>query len=304
MKKLYVPLAIVAVIGAIISFWAISRHRLRSVPGKPIGEVFVGETLIVIDHVAVGGNKGGKATTEDNRLVALDAKTGEALATDVGEYSACWAGPPRVICGDKFDQISFLDPRTLDPIATANDLIAAANLPKPARRYEKAPSSVYITLSDGRAAQIDPATLAVTPVDSVPWQRPDTGQACDTTDHLVRGEQRLVLQYGTRRKLTTDPPPPAESATPRAPAPDFLDGQFLRTDDAVLVLHKETVDGRHAITRIDETTFATKWTLGLPGACRTYGLAGSILAVAVDNRENRALGIDITTGRLVWQHSF
>jgi hypothetical protein len=303
------PLIVVGLVlaagGVIFGMCMLTRSRLKVVPGTPIGEALVGgDTLVVMDHVAVGGAKGARPTAEDNRIYALDITTGEHLATRVGDYAKCWAGGPRLICADKYDRVELLDRRTLEVAATAEDLVAAANLAKPSRTYAQTDGGVIVTLTDGRGADIDPETLKVTVLDTVPWQQPRFGEDyCHTRDRVKRGAQSLILESGSRKKLTTDPPPPAESATPRSPAPSFLEGGFLMLEPT-LVLHRDVMDGPHAVSRVDEATLAIRWHVALGGKCRTADVVGNVLVLALDDRNHRAAGIDVETGKLLWELEF
>ncbi|HEY5936363.1 MAG TPA: hypothetical protein VIU61_17045 [Kofleriaceae bacterium] len=286
------------------------QHRLRVVPGTPVNELFVaspaGDTLIVIDHVKIGGgtdNRGrvSSTTAEGGRLIAIDAATGKQLAVVVEDYNECWVAATRVWCVDKYAEVHLLDGRTLAMVAEAKDLIAKAKLAKPTRQHTRAGEDVIVVLADGRGAQISPTTLVVTQVESVesrfdPFANMRT-KSCVTTSHAngfaLRGG-------GTRNTLTTDPPPPAEG-TPSGPALTFLEGAFLVTAAPVpLVLHRQLMDGPHQVARV-ETASKQRWNVPLPGVCRAAFVSGGVLVVAAENRNARAVGIDLETGAIRWQ---
>lgn len=289
----------------------LTAYRLRTVPGTPIAELFVaspaGDTLLVIDHVAVGGSErngeSSRPTSEGTRLSAIDARTGAKLAVEVDEHTACWTAGTRVWCSDKSEQLHLLDPRTLETLAVADDLIAKAGFAKATRRHQRAGDDVIVVLADGRGAQIAPSTLAVTlleSVPSVPHRFPDD-PGCATIGAVAIDAIQLVLRDGgTRSRLTTEPPPPSESPVPVAAALTFLDGAFLRTTPQLpLVLHKDSVDGPAQIARVEGMS-KLRWNAGLAGACRRAWISGATLVVATSDRERRALGLDLATGALTW----
>jgi hypothetical protein len=288
------------------------QWRLKVVPGTPVDELFVaspeGDTVIIIDDVAIGGTNGRGAATsktaEGRRLIALDAVLGVQLAVVVDDYKECWVGAARLWCLDKFEAIHLLDPRTLATVAEAKDLIAKAKLAAPTRQYARAGEDVIVVLVDGRGAQISPTTLAVTQVESVrPDHDPFAGMRskdCATTTHLKSDPITFVLASGgTRNTLSTDPPPPAEG-TPSGPPLTFLEGAFLVTTSRLpLVLHRQRMDGPHQVARI-ETTAKQRWNAAIPGACRAAFVSGGVLVVTADNRNQRAIGIDLETGGIRW----
>ena len=109
----------------------------------------------------------------------------------------------------------------------------------------------------------------------------------------------VLASGGTRNTLTTDPPPPAEG-TPSGPPLTFLEGAFLVTAARVpLVLHRQQMDGPHQIARV-ETTAKQRWNAALPGACRAAYVSGGVLVIGLQNRNQRAMGIDVETGALRW----
>jgi hypothetical protein len=111
----------------------------------------------------------------------------------------------------------------------------------------------------------------------------------------------ILSSAGTRNTLSSDPPPPAESPTPSGPALTFLQGRFLwTTSNLPLVLHSETMDKRDRIvTRVDGIS-KEKWTAPLGGACRRAWIVGPMLVVATDNPAQRAISLDLASGRVVW----
>lgn len=307
-----VLVGLIALLGGGIGFGVcqIVRYQLRTIPGVPIGELIAtspqGDTVILIDHVALGGgdNNGQRQqpTSKGNRLTAVDAVTGKQLAVSVTDHSTCWAGGPRVWCVDEYGQVILLDPRTLATVHTAKDLIAAAKLALPTDRYERAGDEVIVHLSDGRGAQISPSTFIVTPLETVPSQLPLYPYVrCPTVPGVASDGVTLRLTSGTRRTLTSEPRPPAESATPAGPALTFLDGEFLATSQGLsLVLHRVSVDGAHLLTRVDGISRA-RWQASLGGECRHAQTAGGSLIVMTGNPQRRAIALDPETGAERWQ---
>ncbi len=306
-----VLVALVALLGGGIAFGVcqITRYRLRTIPGNPKGELITtspqGDTVVLLDHVAVGGggkNGTGRPTSEGSRLTAVDAATGKQLAVEVTDYTDCWAGGPRVWCVDKFREVTLLDPRTLATIHTSKALIAAAKLAPPTDRHDRVGDDVIIHLSDGRGAQISPYNFAVAPLETIPWQSPVHPYVeCATVPYIAVDEGKLLLSSGTRNTLRSEPPPPAESATPSGPALTFLDGEFLATDKGLpLVLHRPSVGGEHLISRVDGIS-RSRWQVSLNGECRHAKLTGGSLIVVTGNPKRRAVAFDPETGAERWQ---
>ncbi len=299
-------LAVLLAGGVIFGICKIQSYQMRNAPGSPRSELFVAGTLIVIDHVEIGGSdsKGRpqQATAKGDRLTAIDAETGKQLAVDVSDYKECWAGGSRVVCANIYDQIEILDPRTLATAGTANDLIAAAKLAKPTRRYQRDGEGVIVVLEDGRGAQIDPATLAVKSLDTVQSAMfPSTSSdSCSVDSRRKFGDTTLIMQSGTRNTLTSDPPPPAESPKPSGPALSFLDGGFLREVDAPVVLHKETMDKPDQVVSRVNGISTEMWSFALRGACRRVWIHNKLLVVATGDPEHRGIGLDLATGQMVW----
>ena len=188
-------------------------------------------------------------------------------------------------------------------VASASDLIATAKLAKPSRRYQRAGESVIVVLEDGRGAQIDAAKLSVTRLETVesPWMKPESS-SCETSSMVQLGTTRLYFDTsGTRRTLRSEPPPPAESATPSGPALTFLDGQFLQLPEPLpLVLQRVSTESRDGIVSRVEGIAKEQWTVALGGECKRVWLHGSLLVVATGNAGRRALAIDVATGRIAW----
>lgn len=311
-KKVVIGGLIALLAGGIgVAMVQMKRYRLRNNPGTPIGELIAtspqGDTVILIDHVAVGEHdKQGRmerVTSKGNRLTALDAVTGKELAVKVTDYSACWAGGPRVWCLDEYRQVILLDPRTLATVHTAKNLIAAAKLAPPVEgSYDIVGDEVIVHLSDGRGAQISPSTLAITRLDTVESRLPRNPKInCTTAGRAVSDGVTLVLTGGTRETLTTEPRPPAESATPAAPPLTFLEADFLVTTPALpVVLHRASIGGPHLLSRVDGMARA-RWDLSLGGECRDALHAGGSLVVFTGNPKRRAIALDAETGALRWQ---
>ncbi len=310
-KPVLVGAIVVLAGGVAFGVCQIVRYQLRNQPGSPTGELVAtspqGDTVILIDHVAVGGsNSKGQSqqtTSEGNRLTAIDAATGTQVAVKVTDYSTCWAGGPRVWCLDEYRKVILLDSRTLATVHTAKDLIAAAKLAPPTDRYDIAGDDVIVHLSDGRGAQISPSTFAVTPLETIPWQSPVRPRPeCATTVRIPFGAGTLGLYSGSpRRTLTSEPSPPAESATPQGPALTFLDGEFLTTSLPLpLVLHRVSVGGDHLLSRVDSISRA-RWQVLLGGECRHARNAGGALIVMTGNPKRRAIAFDPDTGAERWQ---
>ncbi len=294
--------------GVIFGVCTFMRYRMRTIPGTPVGELIVttpqGSVVIVIDYVALGGgNKNSTGpTTKGHRLTAIDAATGDQLAVDVTDHQKCWAGGTRVWCLDEYRRLILLDPRTLATVKTAEELIAAARLAKPTDRYDASGDDVVVHLSDGRGARISGTTLEVGVLETIPWQQHQFDKReCDKTSRIALGATTLVLSSGTRNTLTSDPPPPAESATPQGPALTFLDGGFLSMwPPAPLVMHRTAVGGPHILTRVDGISRA-RWTVPLDGTCRYAQLVGDTLLVTTSNPARRAIALDVATGGQRWQ---
>lgn len=293
-----------------ITMCQMARYRLRTNPGTPIGELIAtspqGDTVILVDHVAVGNHdKQGqmeRVTSKGNRLTALDAVTGKQLAVKVTDYSACWAGGPRVWCLDEHRQVILLDPRTLATLHKAKDLVAAANLAPPTDGYQIAGDEVIVHLSDGRGARISPTTLAVTTLESIPSQMPVHPYVqCATVRGVFWGGVKLLLTGGSRETLTSEPPPPAESPTPTGRPLTYLDAEFLATSGALpLVLHRASVAGPHLLSRVDGIS-RTRWQASLGGECRHATTAGGSLVVMTGNPKRRATALDAETGAERWR---
>ncbi|MBA2543756.1 MAG: hypothetical protein H0V17_29200 [Deltaproteobacteria bacterium] len=296
--------------GIIFGMCMVQRHQLRTAPGSPRQELFVAgnpATLIVIEYVAVGGtnSKGMSqpASAKGQRLTAIDADTGAQLAVSVGDYQKCWAGNGRVVCVDVYDRVDLLDPRTLDVTHEANDLIAKANLAKPTRRYEREGNDVVVVLEDGRGARIDTGTLAVTVIESVQsgFARSES-ESCDTENNFKQDNVMWVFTGGgTREKLTSNPPPPSESATPSGPALTYLHPGFLRTDPPQpIVLHAATTEKRYSlVSRVDGISKET-WQAPLDGQCRRAWVSGPLLIIATDNPARRAVALYLNSGQVAW----
>ncbi len=309
-KAVIASLVVLLTGGVILVMCKVVSHQLRNAPGSPTDEVFVGGTLIVMDHVVVGGtdSKGHsqQATASGQRLTAIDAATGAQLAVDVGDYKRCYPGGARLACIDIYDRLDLLDPRTLEVTHTAADLIAAAKLAKPTRRIERDGDTFIVVLEDGRGAQIDPAppTPTVTTLDSV-QSRLDmpAGSGCAAIPRIKLGESILKFDDGgTRSKLTSVPPPPAESATPSGPALSFLEPHFLANpEDLPLILHRAAIGDNKAqlISRVEGTS-KEAWQVPLEGECRKAYVHDKTLVVATSNPRRRAVGVDLTSGRVVW----
>lgn len=294
--------------GVVFVMCKVVKHQLRNAPGSPRAELLVEGTLILIDHVSVGGSdskgRAQQTTAEGERLTAIDVATGEQLAVDVSDYKACHAGGARLACIDIYDQLDLLDPKTLTVTHRAAELIAAAKLAKPTRRIEQVGGSFIVVLEDGRGAQIDPASATVTTLETVSTQADFSwsSSGCSTMPGASLDGTTLVLDTsGTRSKLTTNPPPPAESATPSGPALSFLEGRFLAIAGPPLVLHRVTLDKpEHLISRIGGIA-KEAWQVPLEGECRNAWAIGSTLVVATGNPKRRAVGIDLASGRVAWE---
>jgi hypothetical protein len=307
-KALIAVVVLLLVGGFILVTCRVVKYRLKTIPGEPRSEVYLAGnpgTLVLIDHVAVGGTDSEgrpQATTDEGeRLTAIDVGTGKELAVDVTEYKQCWSGGSRLICANKFDQVELLDPRTLAVAHTAADLIATAKLAKPTRRFEKRGAGVVVVLEDGRGAEIDGSTLAVTKLETVERSFvPPESSGCATSRVHKQGNQTLVFQSGTRNRLTSDPPPPAESPQPSGAALTFLEGAFLQGVELPLVLHRELMDQPAQIVSRVEGISKESWTRPLGGNCRRSWQAGTLLVIATGDPARRALAIDLTSGGVVW----
>jgi hypothetical protein len=307
-RKTLIGIGVVLLAGGIVFGICMGqRHALRTTGGQPRGELFVaskqGGTLVVIDYVAVGGGKTGNATAKGQRLTAIDAETGKELAVDVTNYEKCWAGETRAVCVDVWGGLDLLDPRTLEVTHSAKDMIAEAKLAKPTRRHEREGANFIVVLEDGRGARIDTTTFAVTVVESVQssYERP-VSSSCETENHFKEGGTTWRFQGGgTRERLTSDPPPPSESATPTGPALMFLEPEFLRTEPRLpLVLHAATTEKRYTIVSRVDGISKEKWQTPLGGACRRAWVAGPNLIVATESPEQRGIALDLASGRVVW----
>jgi len=294
--------------GIIFGVCTFMRYRMRHIPGTPVGELVVttprGSVVIVIDYVALGGgNKNSTGpTTKGHRLTAIDAATGAQLAVEVTDHQKCWAGGTRVWCLDEYRRLILLDPHTLETVNTAEALIAAAKLAKPTDRYDASGDEVVVHLGDGRGARISGTTLQVSVLETIPWQPHQFDKSeCDKVSRIALGPTTLAFSSGTRNTLTSDPPPPAESATPQGPALTFLEGGFLSMwPPQPLVLHRASVGGPHIVTRVDGISRA-RWTVALEGVCRSAQLVGDVLLVTTGNPARRALALDAATGARRWQ---
>lgn len=309
-KAVGVGILVVLTGGVILAMCKVVTHQLRNAPGSPTGEVFVAGTLILMDHVAVGGTdskgRAQQTTASGQRLTSIDAATGAQLAVDVGDYKTCYAGGARLACVDIHDRLDLLDPKTLAVTHSAADLIAAAKLAKPTRRIEREGETFIIVLEDGRGAQIDPAptTPTVTALDSVQSRlEPPESAGCATGFQLRFGEATLKFESGgTRSRLTSAPPPPAESATPSGPALSFLEPRFLANPGGLpLVLHRAAIGDNKAqlISRVEGLSKET-WQVPLEGECRTAQVHDNTLVVATGNPKHRAVGIELASGRVAW----
>ncbi len=287
------------------------KHRLKVIPGWPKSEVFIAGspgTLIVMDHVEVGGvdeqgTKTGPATSTGERLTAIDADTGKELAVEVSEYKECWAGGPRLVCVDIYDRVDFLEPRTLERVVSANDVIADANVAKPTRKFHRTAEGVIVELEDGRGARINADTLGLKLLETVEWRLPKIeSERCPTDWFLEVGKTELFFdQDGTRKTLKSKPPPPAESATPGSGALTFLDGAFLRLAEPLpLILHRVVSNKRDGIVSRVEGATKEKWKTPLGGECRRAWIYGPLLVVATGNPEQRGVAIDLASGRIAW----
>lgn len=296
--------------GVILAMCMVVKHQLRNAAGSATGEVFVAGTLILMDHVAVGGTdskgRAQQTTASGQRLTSIDASTGAQLAVEVGDYKACYAGGARLACVDIYDRLDLLDPKTLAVTHSAAELIAAAKLAKPTRRIERDGETFIVVLEDGRGAQIDPspATPTVTTLDSVQARlEMPASSGCATGFQLRRGETTLKFDdAGTRSKLTSVPPPPAESATPSGPALSFLEPHFLATPEGLpLVLHRVAIGDNKAqlLSRVEGVSQET-WQVALEGECRRAYLHDKTLVVATGNAKHRAIGIELASGRVAW----
>jgi len=279
------------------------RHRLEVVPGQPVGEVIVGDTVILLDHVALGGgDDGGAPTSQGHRLTALDAASGKQLAVDVPDHKKCWAGGTRLWCANEYGRLVLIDPRTLETVAEADELIEAAKLAKATDRYDVSGDEVTLHLADGRGAQISPATLEVTRIESIPhtYARPSEHR-CATIGRIPHGSGSLILRRGgSRDMLRSDPPPPAESPTPGGPALTFLDGGFLAASmNEPIVLSRDSFNGPQRLTRVDGISRSV-WEQGVGGSCRLAQIVGDNLIVITGNPEWRAFAIDVKTGARRW----
>lgn len=309
-KAVIASLVVLLTGGVILVMCKVVSHQLRNAPGSPTGEVFVAGTLILMDHVAVGGkNSKGQSqqtTASGQRLTAIDATTGAQLAVDVGDYKNCYPGGARLACIDIYDRLDLLDPRTLAVTHAAADLIAAAKLAKPTRRIERDGDTFVVVLEDGRGAQIDPApaTPTVTTLDSVQsgFDMPASA-GCATGFQLRLGDAILKFDDGgTRSKLTSVPPPPAESATPSGPALSFLEPRFLANPEGLpLILHRAAIGDNKAqlISRVEGVS-KEAWQVPLEGECRNAYLHDKTLVVATGKPGRRAVGIDLASGRVAW----
>ncbi len=308
-KWLLGSLAVLLAGGIFFGVCTFMRYRMRNIPGRPVGELVVttskGSVVVVVDYVALGGgNKNSTGpTTKGHRLTAIDAATGVQLAVDVTDHQKCWAGGTRVWCLDEYRRLVLLDPHTLETVATAEKLVAAAKLAKPIDRYDGGiGDDVVVHLSDGRGARISGTTLEVTVLETIPWQQHQIDKTeCDDTDQFQQGSTTLKLDSGgTRSSLRSDPPPPAESATPRGPALTFLDGGFLSTWPRMpIVVHRASIGGPQILTRVDDISRAA-WTVPLEGTCRYAQVIDSTLIVATSNPGRRAIALDATTGAVRW----
>lgn len=307
-KLVVAALVVILAGGVIFTMCKVVKHQMRNAPGAPRGEVFVAGTLILMDYVEIGGTdskgRAQQSTASGVRLTAVDATTGAQLAVDVdGEYKSCYPGGTRLVCIDIYDRLELLDPKTLAVTHEAEKLIAAAKLAKPTRRIETSGEFVVV-LEDGRGAKIDPSTATVEVLDSVPSSfgiPPRSG--CDVGYQLKLGNTLLKFDDGgTRQRLTSVPPPPAESATPSGPALTFLEPRFLANWNGLpLVLHRAALGDKidHVISRVDGISKEV-WQVPLGGECRRAIVNDQTLVVATDNPARRAVGIDVSTGRVAW----
>ncbi|MEO8705669.1 MAG: hypothetical protein ABI867_36900 [Kofleriaceae bacterium] len=296
--KRFAAIGVVLALGGIgFGMCQVTRWRLRAQAGVPLTAVFVEDTLVVIDKVAVGGGNGKSATAKGVRLTAIDLATGSELATDVTDYTWCFGVAKRLWCVDAGERLHALDPRTLDHTAAAAELVASAKLAKATRVFEIGGDYVAVKLEDGRGARIS-SELAVTPVEQVNWI--NTQMMRDRSTSCAGGSRSgtYVLESGDRARLTTDPPPPAESATPSGPALTFLEGSFV-TVTAPVIVHREVIGGPHSLSRVDGLT-KIGWTTALAGECRTATVRGDVAIVTTSSPKARALAVDLGTGAVRW----
>ena len=263
-----VGLVVLAGAGAVVYLRGNARHELEATPGHPEGAVVARgtkvSTLVVIDRVSSHAS-----SAASYRLTAVDPATGRVLTSRVvDEAVRCWPGEPdRIWCDDAAGHAHELAVPSFDAVATS--------IAPPVR--------------------IDPR--------------------CNLVDSVPVGVDHLAFGAGTQRPLMrhASHPEGVEPVSASLPGtPSFVSPSFLVVDDpaVLLVLHDVSLErpGARQLSRVTDDLHVT-WTADVgpvddrvaAGDCETAAIVGDKLVITTRDRANRAIAIDLVTGKLAWR---
>lgn len=293
--------SLLVAVGMAVALTRCANNGAREDAGAARGawwfETTGGPVLVVNDDVRVG-------RSERSRLVAVDGKTGQRLATRVFDRGGLMCAPAtsaRLWC--QRSELDLLDARTLasvdngtlrrEGLATAHGLALTQD-------------AAWIVRADGRVARVDATTLAVTEGKALPDSTVTLSAAeqCRGPTEATLGRKALAFGSGPRRALTIDG---KESAT------TFLEPHFARTaagtvltlPDSLLVEHNQSLDNlaHHQLSRVDATG-RLLWTTDIVGRCELAVVDGTALIVAAGSGKQRASALDVATGTVRWRLVF
>jgi hypothetical protein len=319
-RILAIPLAIVLIGCVALGLRCVAKSALRTQDGDPRGAMIVrgpaAATLVLTDRVRVGRSG---STASGYRLTSIDAATGVQLGLRVFDDPLhCWpASPGRVWCATDDGVVSLVDVPSLETAATVDELLARSPLGKPVHgQWRVEGPDLIVLLPDGRGAQIEAATLAVTPASATGI----TGgspvyRAKPAKPHFDNGD-RLEFGDGPRYGLFRIPRVPFGVAPPAPPTPTPTTPTFLRKDrppdlfdagDGVLLVFADSsLDPKAAVpqvSRVDATPRLT-WTAPLAGHATLFEVVGPSIVVTTDATAARAVALDRETGAVRWQFTF
>ncbi len=260
-----------------------SNNQLKTQIGEAHGSFLLdsahGPLLVVGDHVGAGHARRGSVANGD-RIIVLDATTGAQLALRVFDDAvSCFpASAGRAWC-ELDTRLALVSIPELQTLAYVDDLVREAGLDMlVARTWRLDGAAAIVLLADGRAARIDPATLAVTSVSGEGTAGEPSRARCTT--HAYRG----------------------------APSPELLDPELLDVHDPqlALVVHDSSRDPASRelqLSRVDPSAPRPRWTATLgSGSCELAATLGGLVIVTLANNGSvRALALDRETGAVRWK---
>jgi hypothetical protein len=223
-----------------------------------------GGALLLIDRI-----KWSNRQTR-NRMVSIDLLTGKETGLRLvgsSDFTCIPSLEGRMWCSP---DLALHDVRKLSTIATTKSLLAKQNMTAKGNSYVSA-EAAYLEIVGGETVRVDPTTLDVTVVSGLhdyPRDDPAGGHTCHINEIWL--------------------------ADARTGEPIEIAGDRLLLD--------EDREGKWRVVRggLGESV----WAVPLLGECETATRAGDLLIIATKSSKQRALAIDLVTGKPQWTYGF